>query len=210
MGSTTTWDITYPDATTNLTPLESHFETLAETADQALTDLQSDIITTNINPINARLQFDLKTGTSAPSGTATEGSFYWDSTLNILYIYSTSNWVRVWGQQTSAWVTIAASGSGVVAATGGNTPSYKIVGQTVFLRGAFSSIVSGTPVAGTFYSVATLPEQARPDLEIRHVSAFEGSTNFCTIRVATTGVVSIAVNAATTGSAYIAGSYPLA
>ena len=40
---TTTWSIDYPDGSSAITPLESHFEALAESTDDALTSLKADV-----------------------------------------------------------------------------------------------------------------------------------------------------------------------
>lgn len=102
MPNTTTWSITYPDSSTNLTPLESHFAEIANDTDAALTTLKANVrganttdtletLKTSVTAINTRLALNLQTSGSTPVGAPTnsgvEGSMHWDSTNNILYIY---------------------------------------------------------------------------------------------------------------------------
>jgi hypothetical protein len=112
MPTTTTHEIDYPDGTSAITPLESHFEALAVSADEALTALKANIrganstatiasLATDIDALDTRLALNLQYGagapTGAPSNSGVEGSMYWDSTNDKLYTYTTDlGWKIVW------------------------------------------------------------------------------------------------------------------
>lgn len=110
MPNTTTWDIGYPDSSSAITPLESHFETLAVDTDEALTNLKANIrgsnssstiatLATDIATLQSKLELSLLDGSGAPTSTPAEGSLYWDTANDILYIYANGSWSKVWSRQ---------------------------------------------------------------------------------------------------------------
>lgn len=222
MPNTTTWTITYPDSTSNLTPLESHFQNIATTTDTALTTLKSNIrgtdststigtLSTAVAAINTRLALNLQTSSSAPSGapvnSGVEGSMHWDSGGNVLYIYdNVAGWQKVWND--TGWQNITVS-SGFAA--GGAVPQYRIIGNTVHLRGSFAA--TGITATGTSYSVGQLPSTAYPATALYYVGATSSTdtTKASRISISASGVLSITTGSITGGvpSYYIHFSYPL-
>ena len=201
MPTTTPWSIAYPDANSNLTPLESHFQNLATTTNTGLTAVKNSIISTEIDPINDRLQLDLKTGPAGPSGSPTEGSMYWDYGSNIMYIYSSGGWVKSWHDMDWTNVTISSG----FAPMSGNPPQYKIIGSVVYLRGAFAA----TGIAAGVNNVGTLPAGFRPSVTAIYAGFTSASTNTHTkISITNTGVMSI-VSPNTGSNYYITGSYAI-
>jgi hypothetical protein len=112
MPTTTTHEIDYPDGSSAITPLESHFEALAVSTDEALTSLKANIrgsnstatiasLATSVNDLETRLALNLQEGEGEPSGPPSnlghEGSLYWDSTNDNLYIYNNeTGWKVIW------------------------------------------------------------------------------------------------------------------
>ena len=129
MPTTTTWGIDYPDENSAITPLESHFEGLAASTDEALTSLKANIrganttdtiadIVTDVTAINTRLALNLQEGSGAPTGAPSnsghEGSLYWDYTNDALYIYTNDlGWKKIWEKD------VISLTSGVVSAASG-------------------------------------------------------------------------------------------
>jgi hypothetical protein len=110
---TTPNGIEYPDGSSAITPLESHFENLADTADTAITALKANIRGANsddtiytlkqaIVATDTRLALNLQDGAGAPSGapsnSGTEGSMYYDTTNDALYIWDNSDWRLMWNK----------------------------------------------------------------------------------------------------------------
>jgi hypothetical protein len=203
MPTTTPWSIAYPDANSNLTPLESHFQTLATTTNTGLTSVKNSIISTEIDPINDRLQLDLTTGPAGPNGSPVEGSMYWDSGSNIMYIYSRGGWIQSWHDMD--WTNITVSSG--FAAMSGNAPQYKIIGGVVYLKGGFAA--SGISATNTLYNIGTIPAGFRPATIVVYPGMTTANTPDETkITVSSAGVLSISVS--TTGSNYyINGSYAI-
>lgn len=219
MPNTTTWTITYPDASSNLTPLESHFQNIATTTDTALTTLKSSIrgadststlatLSTAIAAVNTRLALNLQTSSAAPSGapvnSGVEGSMHWDSGSNVLYIYdNVAGWQKVWND--TGWVNITVNAG---FAASGSVPQYRMIGNIVYLRGAFAS--TGMTTANTAYTVGQLPAVAYPSTTVvyaGHTSSATVST-FSKVSISSTGAINISVSA-TGASAYINFSYPI-
>lgn len=203
MPTTTPWSIAYPDANSNLTPLESHFQTLATTTNTGLTAVKNSIISTEIDPINDRLQLNLTTGPAGPSGSPTEGSMYWDYGSNIMYTYSRGGWVKSWHDMD--WTNITVSSG--FAAMSGNAPQYKIIGGVVYLKGGFAS--TGISAINTLYNIGTIPAGFRPTTIVVYPGMTTANAPDETkITVSSAGVLSISVS--TTGSNYyINGSYAI-
>ncbi len=174
MPTTPTWSITYPDSSSNLTPLESHFQEIAVDADAALTNLKSNVrgsnttdtietLKTSVTAINTRLALNLQTSGSTPTGAPTnsglEGSMHWDSTNNILYIYdAVAGWKIVW--RDTAWTNLTMAGGSPNYVAGSSAPQYRVNGNTVYLRGQIAP--TGTTVAGTTYTFGSLPSGLFP------------------------------------------------
>lgn len=203
MPLTTPWSISYPDSNSNLTPLESHFQNLATTTNSGLTAVQSAIISSEIDPINDRLQLNLTTSAGSPTYAPIEGSMHWDSNLNILYIYSRGTWKVLWHD--SDWLNVTVSSG--FAAMSGNAPQYKIIGGVVYLKGGFAA--TGIAAANTLYNIGTIPVGFRPGTIVVYPAMTTANTPDETkITVSSAGVLSISVS--TTGSNYyINGSYAI-
>jgi hypothetical protein len=173
MPNTTTWTITYPDSTSNLTPLESHFQAIATTADAALSTLKSNIrgadssstlasLATSISTTNTRLALSLQvsagTPTAAPVNSGVNGSMNWDDTNKILYIWDGSAWKSIHGN--APWLTITMTGGTPNFIAGSPAPQYKVVNGIAYIKGMIQP--TGTTVAGSSYDFGTLPAGARP------------------------------------------------
>jgi hypothetical protein len=173
MPNTTTWTITYPDSSSNLTPLESHFQAIATTADAALSTLKTNIrgadssstiasLATSISTTNTRLALNLQTSagtpTGAPSNSGIEGSLNWDSINNILYIYNEGIWKPIHGD--IGWANITMTGGTPNFIAGSPVPQYKVVNGIAYIKGIVQP--TGTTVAGNTYDFGTLPVGARP------------------------------------------------
>lgn len=218
MPNTTTWGITYPDASSNLTPLESHFQNVATTTDTALTSLKSNIrgsdssstigsLSTSVAAINTRLALNLQTSSAAPSGapinSGVEGSMHWDSGSDALYIYRTTvGWEKVWGD--TDWQNITVNAGFAASAA---VPQYRMIGDVVYLRGAFAS--TGITSANTAYTVGTIPAAARPSQTIVYTGSSSSATPTSTkISISSAGALVLTVP--TTGSSYyINFTYPI-
>jgi hypothetical protein len=232
MPNTTTWTITYPDSTSNLTPLESHFQTLATTADTALSTLKSNIrgtdssstiasLASSITTTNTRLALNLQTSagtpTGAPSNSGIEGSLNWDSINNILYIYNEGAWKPIHGD--IGWANITMTGGTPNFIAGSPVPQYKVVNGIAYIKGMVQP--TGTTVAGTTYSVGTIPAGARPS---NAVGVAIASNSFATtgtpdsllkpgrLLIATDGSMSIvsAFGSTDAPNYYLNTSYPIA
>jgi hypothetical protein len=218
MPNTTTWGITYPDASSNLTPLESHFQNVATTTDTALTSLKSNIrgsdssstigsLSTSVAAINTRLALNLQTSSAAPSGapinSGVEGSMHWDSGSDALYIYRTTvGWEKVWGDTDWQNITINA---GFAASTA--VPQYRMIGDVVYLRGAFGA--TGITTANTPYTVGTIPATARPSQTIIYTGGSSSGTPMAT-KVSISSAGALVLTVPTTGhSYYINFTYPI-
>jgi hypothetical protein len=173
MPNTTTWGITYPNASSNLTPLESHFQNVATTTDSALTSLKSNIrgsdststiggLSSSIAAVNTRLALNLQTSAGAPVGAPSnlgvEGSMHWDSLNNTLYIYSNSAWRPIFGD--TAWQNITMTGGTVNYIAGSAVPQYKVINGIAYVRGIIEP--KANTVAGTSYDFGSMPVGARP------------------------------------------------
>lgn len=218
MPNTTTWGITYPDSSSNLTPLESHFQNVATTTDAALTTLKSNIrgadasstlstLSTAIAAINTRVALNLQTSGAAPTGapvnSGVEGSMHWDSTNNALYIYDASaGWKKVWSD--TGWTNITVNAT---FAASGSVPQYRMIGDIVYLRGAFTSagFTAGNPgVCGQ------LPVAAYPSSTTVYTGATSTSTANPSNRISVSGTGTITITPeAASGSHYINFSYPI-
>jgi hypothetical protein len=218
MPNTTTWGITYPDQTSSITPLESHFSAVATTTDTALTTLKSNIrgadssstiasLSSSIATINSKLGFYLQTGSIAPTGVPAnngpEGSMYWDSTSNILYVYNSSSWKPIYGS--TAWQNITVNAT---FAAGSVAPQYRIIGDVVYFRGAFAStgMTAGTPAA-----CGQLPAAAYPAQTLLYTNSTSSTTRYINkVSVSAVGVITITPESLTgTPNHYINFSYPL-
>jgi hypothetical protein len=216
MPNTTTWTITYPDSTSNLTPLESHFQAIATTADTALSNLKTNIrgadssstlasLATSISTTNTRLALNLQTSAGTPTGapvnSGVEGSMHWDSLNNILYIYNEGAWKTIYGS--TSWTNITVNST---FAASGSAPQYRIIGDIVYLRGAFAS--TGM-TAGNAAACGQLPTGAYPAQTIVYPgSTSQGSASVNKIAITSGGALSITPEIAS-GSHYINFSYPL-
>lgn len=176
MPNTTTWSIAYPNENSTLTPLNSHFENLANTADTALSSLKSNIrgtnttatlatLTSDISSINTRLGLNLQVSTGTPTGVpinnGSEGSLCFDTQNDILYIYINSAWKILYKNDTG-WTpyTPTVSGGTPAWALGSTNPgtivgSYSQVGKTVHFKGSLK-IGSGMTIGADSLTV-TLP-----------------------------------------------------
>lgn len=218
MPNTTTWGITYPDASSNLTPLESHFQNVATTTDTALTTLKSNIrgsdssstigtLSTAVAAINTRLALNLQTSAAAPSGapvnSGVEGSMHWDSGGNALYIYdNTAGWEKMWGD--TGWQNITVNAG---FAASGSAPQYRMIGDVVYLRGAFAS--TGITTANTAYTVGTIPVTARPAQTIVYTGGSSSGTPMAT-KISISAAGALVLTVPTTGqSYYINFTYPI-
>jgi hypothetical protein len=217
MPNTTTWSITYPDSNSNLTPLEGHFQAIATTADTALSTLKTNIrgadssstlasLATSITATNTRLALNLQTSVGTPTGapinSGGEGSMHWDSTNNILYIYVESAWKAVYSSNN--WQNITVNST---FAASGSVPQYKIIGDIVYLRGAFTSagFTAGQPgICGQ------LPAAAYPSSTVVYTGATSTSTANPSNRISVSGAGALTITPeAASGSHYINFSYPL-
>jgi hypothetical protein len=211
MPNTTTWNITYPDSSSNLTPLESHFQEIAVDTDNALTSLKSNIRgtdTTNtiktlsdgVSAINTRLALNLQTSTAAPSGapinSGQEGSMHWDSTNDTLYVYTNSAWKAVW--RDTGWVNITVNAT---FAAHTSPPQYRIIGNTVHLRGAFA--ITGIQAAPSTNAVGQLPSPiAYPSDTVVYAGMGVAHTNITRMTISNTGAITLS-----TGTVQGSGGY---
>ena len=81
MPTTTTWSIDYPNGASAITPLESHFEALAVSTDEALTAAKAEVnaayIAADTVALNAGKAYtDTKVNTVLSSGTWTSSSTF--------------------------------------------------------------------------------------------------------------------------------------
>jgi hypothetical protein len=229
MANTVTWSITYPEASSNLTPLESHFQNVATSTDSALTALKSNIrgsdssstigsLSTALAAVNTRLALNLQTSSGAPVGAPSnlgvEGSMHWDSLNNSLYIYSDSAWRLIYGD--TSWQTITMTGGSVNYSAGSPAPQYKVINGIAYIKGIIQP--SANTVAGTSYDFGTMPAGARPS----NTAAFAVSSNSFTVAggamlkpgrliIAAGGTMSIVSPFGTTDAPnyYINCSYPI-
>ena len=176
MPTTTTWNIDYPDGSSAITPLESHFEALADSTEAALTSLKANVrganstatigsLATGLNDTNTRLALNLQHDAAAPTGEpingGVEGSMHWDSANDKLYIYTTDlGWKLIWEK------TINATAPTITVASGWDTltdVNYKerngIVNLSFSVKRNGSQIDSGN-ITNTL--VATIATGYRP------------------------------------------------
>jgi hypothetical protein len=189
-----------------LTPLESHFQNLATTTNTAITAVQTAITSAQIDPINNRLQLNLTTSNAAPTGAPAEGSMHWDSNSNILYIYSTGVWRKVWNEP--AWNNITVNSG--FAGTVGQLPMCRIIGDVVYLRGSFASTgITANPTAPG-QLVGQLPIGFYPGYTVvfAGMSNNDGGNDDVRFKILSDG--KIYLNASTAGSSYyLNGSYAI-
>jgi len=217
MAANTSKGITYPTSGDAISPLETVFATMANTTNTAIAALDSTVstvashtssistLTTNVSAINTRLALNLQTSAGTPSGvpanSGPEGTMHWDSTNNILYIYNTGAWKAIYGN--TSWINITIN-SGFVAS--GAVPQYRIVGDIVYVRGAFSS--TGF-TAGTAGACGQLPVSAYPTTSVIYSGATNSATAlFNKVSISGSGTISITPESASTTN-YITFSYPL-
>ena len=230
MPNTPIHGITYPDVNSNLTPLNSHFENLATTTDSALTAVKSNIrgsdststigsLSGSITAINTRLALNLQTSPAAPTGAplnaGQEGSMHWDSLNDVLYIYTNSAWKIV--KKDTGWQNITMTGgSPNFVADGTLTPQYRVIDNTVHLRGQINP--TGTLVAGTKYDFGSVPTGVQPSkltvFAVHGDSANTPDMKIGRLTISSSGTLSLAQGyAGGSGSGvanyYINCSYPL-
>lgn len=206
MPSTTTHSIDYPDGNSAITPLESHFEALATSTDEALTALKAQIrgaepektikgLVDDIAASNGRLALNLQTSTAAPSGppasNGPEGTLHWDSANNALYICvdkTAGTWKILWND--SGWVS-----SGFTAgadATSVVNSYYRVIGGMVHV--AFRATLKSASGSGDIsnMTLGTIPSAVWPTTttiyQVGSVTGADASANFT---LSTSGVVTM-------------------
>jgi hypothetical protein len=202
MPTTTPWLVAYPDSNSNLTPLESHFQNLATTTNTAITAVQTAITSAQIDPINNRLQLNLTTSNAAPTGAPAEGSMHWDSNSNILYIYSTGVWRKVWNEPAWNNITVNSGFAGITSAP----PMCRIIGDVVYLRGGFTS--AGIS-ANTSHNVGQLPVGFRPSYLVVFAGMTSNGSGNEEVRFELRTDGQIFLNSSAVQSTYLNGSYAI-
>ena len=127
---------------------------------------------------------------------------HWDSLNNILYIYNEGAWKTIYGS--TSWTNITVNTPTYAAS--GSVPQYRIIGDIVYLRGAFAS--TGM-TAGSAATCGQLPAAAYPaQTTVYPGSTSQGAASVNKISITSAGALSITPEIAT-GSHYINFSYPL-
>ena len=100
----------------------------------------------------------------------------------------------------TGWLNISINSG--FAASNSSIPQYRIVGKTVFLRGAFGT--TGITTAGTSYGVGQLPTStAYPTTTLVYVGIGASTANITRITIANTGAITMAVAVThTSGNGY--------
>lgn len=198
MPQTTNWSITYPDSNSSLTPLESHFQNLATTADTAISTVNTSVTNIN-NKVGFNLQVTSGTPTGAPSYSGPEGSLSWDSVNNILYIYDTNAWKVVY-RNDGTWVSYTptiSGGSTTTWALGNGTiaASYTQIGKTVHFKGSLK--IGSSTVVGDASLTMSLPLTSVP-ADANGVFSMTGTGRAGLSNLASTGFLAIVQTSTTT------------
>ena len=202
MPTTTTWNIDYPNSASAITPLESHFEALAVSTDEALTaavsDVTADYIAADTVALNAAKAYaDSKTATVLASGT-------WNSSASFGSSITTTGYRQLVISITTTTFASGFVGHGVsftgltsydaVIATFGSTALTNTTAQ--------STLSTDGAAAGNMHVI----EVDYPGTATKKTILSRGNLKFTNARSTNAGIIT-AFNASPNGSTGASGTY---